>query len=260
MSKHNRIRFFSAIGIIVAAAVIPLSVCCKPSENHANSVVALGDSNTWLGKDACSDPRGWTYHMAGALPAISIRSYARSGATWSETAKTRLDTAEYSEVITDDNVVRTQIARLKADVDRRILPSPDVIIISSGTNDAWFETKYRPGALSMTDTISPRSLYGAVRASLDDIAGAFPDARVILLTPMQSTAVPDSRIHLASDIIDRAAGCATVVRLDSLSPVRSCYERNSRTYTYDGTHTSPRGAKANADIILKYLTPMLGQK
>lgn len=259
MNLLNRIRIFAAL-LSLAAAVVVLSACRKPNDTAVKCVVALGDSNTWLGTDCCDNPQGWTFHLAHALHSVYVRSYARSGATWSETVKTRLDTAEYSEVITHDNVVRTQIARLKDDVDRRILPSPDVIIISSGTNDAWFESRHRPGALSMADTVSTRSLYGAVRASLRDVAGAFPRARVILLTPMQSVAVPDSRIRLASDIIARAAGDATVVRLDSLSPVRSNAERAKKVYTYDGTHTSPRGAKANATIILEFIKPMLGKK
>ena len=54
--------------------------------NDSTHVAILGDSNTWLGGDQCDQPRGWNKWFKDYFAPASCRSYARSGATLTNTA------------------------------------------------------------------------------------------------------------------------------------------------------------------------------
>ena len=66
-------------------------------------VVILGDSNTWIGGDYCDKPRGWNKWFKDAFQPTSIRSYARSGATWTNTPTTQMNTQETTDILGNDN-------------------------------------------------------------------------------------------------------------------------------------------------------------
>ncbi len=219
-------------------------------------IAVLGDSNSWLGGDGCDSPKGWTFYLREILQDAELRSYARSGATWSHTERTGRDSEEYSEIISDNNVILNQFLRLHQDVQASLCPSPDIIILAAGTNDAWFESKYRPGCMAEDDSLSPLTVEGAVRFGLNVVRGLYPEAYLLILTPMESTVVADASIKTVARRIEN--GChnferTTVLRMDTLSPVRSTSERRCLQYTYDGTHTSIAGAKANAQIVADFL-------
>lgn len=118
--------------------------------NHSQvDVVLLGDSNTWLGSDSCDSPKGWSKWFVEAFCPRSCVSYARSGATWTNTVNTTYNITEYTEVITDDNVIYNQVNRLVDAIGRHIQPVPELIIIMAGTNDAWFDSR-RPNVWDST--------------------------------------------------------------------------------------------------------------
>lgn len=75
-------------------------------------VVLLGDSNTFIGGDACDKPQGWNKWFKDFAKPKSCRSYARSGATWTHTPNTVLDMEENIGVLGDNNVVYNQAMRL----------------------------------------------------------------------------------------------------------------------------------------------------
>lgn len=229
-------------------------------------VVLLGDSNTWIGGDSCDNPRGWNYWFAQETKPGDIRSYARSGATWSHTSATRRNPGEYTEIITDDNVVYNQIIRLVDAVDSGRQAVPDMIMISAGTNDAWFphlrpeefsETVNRALGRDAAELLSlppgkVLSLPEAVRYDLMILGGRFPDAKLIVLTPLQSVKVSPEMLADVSGMIETVALStgAAVIRQDLLCPVRSVSEMTDRRLTTDGTHTSPEGARRNAAVIV----------
>ncbi len=237
-----------------------------PAEEN---VVLLGDSNTWIGGDSCEIPKGWSYWFAKEMRPASIRSYARSGATWSHTAATRRHPEEYSEIITDDNVIYNQIVRLIEAADSRRQPEPDLIVISAGTNDAWFP-QFRPeefsrsaqealgrdvGELLASSPGKILSLPEAVRYDLLILEGRFPQARIVVMTPLQSIKISPRMLSDVSTMIEEVASQtgASVIRQDLLCPVSSEREMTARRLTTDGTHTSEEGARLNAEVIIKCL-------
>lgn len=242
---------------------------------HANDsihVAILGDSNTWLGGDQCDQPRGWNTWFREAFRPASCRSYARSGATWTNTVRTKSNPEENTAVLSDDNVAYNQIVRLKEACKSGTQPSPHIILIALGTNDAWF-TKHRPGlfdispqqAFASDSTTIHRhpstvlSLAESVRYGCEMLADALPDAQIILLTPMQSTSIPYDNIRLTGDIIEECANRMSipVIRLDKESAVSSLREKHEKRFTTDGTHTSEKGARRNGRFVANKVRSLL---
>lgn len=245
-----------------------------PLPGHGDiDVVMLGDSNTSIGGDACNNPRGWNKWFKDKFAPATCRSYARSGATWTNTLKTVYNTKEYTEKLGNDNVVYNQVNRLKEDCDAGRQPEPDLILIAAGTNDAWFKTS-RPDAFSETAeqafardggfitgmrAADARTLACSVRYCCEMLMERFPHAQIILLTPMQSVAAGYADIRKAGDIIE---GCARrmglcVIRQDRESCVYDVREKGMWKYTTDGTHTSETGARRNGCYIANRVSVML---
>lgn len=249
MMKH-RILYMLITALALVLSPGGGSIVC--AQGNLN-IAILGDSNTWLGGDACNKEKGWTKWFCDIIKPQTCVSYARSGATWTNSEKTQKDLIEDVGVISDNNVIMNQMLRLISAVDNGESKTPDIIIIAAGTNDAWFNDK-RPKAFN-EDKKRYTSIEGAVTLCCMALKLRFPDAKILLLTPLQSTAVATSKINKAGDIIE-ACGKemgAMVIRQDKVMKVQSASEKRKKQYTYDGTHTSVKGAKSNGEYIARWL-------
>ncbi len=273
------------LGLLVAALLAcatPLSAAHgtltpdtadAPKPHPGVHVVILGDSNTSIGGDDCTRPRGWNTWFREYFAPATCRSYARSGATWSHTVRTKADELEVTGRLSDDNVVYNQVLRLHTAWTEGRQPAPDLILIMAGTNDAWFKSE-RPGAYLPTvadafdvpaDTLLARpagstlGLTECVRRACLMLHNDFPKALIVLMTPMQTAQAPDELIARTGDLIE---GCGLrmgipVVRMDKESVVRSAREARQTTYTYDGTHTSEAGARSNGLLLARRADALL---
>ena len=248
-------------------------VALSAGNTSSLNVVILGDSNTWLGGEFCTGQQGWTRWFVDRFRPATCRSYARSGATWTHTAATRHDLRENTERLSDNNVVFNQIERLIDDCNKGRQIEPQLIIISAGTNDAWFP-KQRPEVLSCSvaqafeepDSIfshrtpeTVRSLAEVVRYDCTLLMRIFPHAQIVLLTPMQSTAIPDLRLFAVAETIAQCGDqlSLSVVRQDKESCVSSARERTARCFTTDGTHTNIEGARRNGYYLANRISSVL---
>lgn len=239
----------------------------------ALDIVILGDSETAIGGDQCDQPRGWNKWFAEALRPASCRSYARSGATWTNTSKTKANEVENIGILGNDNVIYNQILRLKTAVKSGKQPLPDLILIAAGTNDAWFH-KRRPGIFAKTATeafaadqtfITKRgvnsvtSLTESIRYGCEMLMEAFPDAQIILLTPMHAAAVPTTDVLKVADIIAECGKwlSVNVIRMESGSSLYRVREKVEHKFTYDGTHTNEEGARRNGRFVARQVISML---
>ena len=233
----------------------------NPFENK--NVAVLGDSITWLGGDNCEGlevpSKGWTTYFKQKAKPLSIKSYARSGATWSHTASTAYDEVENTGSISDNNVIYNQINRLVRSVNLGGA-EPDIIIIAAGTNDAWYPSA-RPNATSIsakeafantdnyilsTDISKLTSIAEALRFDVELLRSNFPETQIILLSPLQSVSFSLERCREVGDIIEDCAGYLSCVciRQDKECGVYRATEKVGNFFTYDGTHTSAIGAKS----------------
>ena len=241
------------------------------SEGHAMHVVILGDSNTWIGGDDCDKPKGWNKWFAEIFKPLSCKSYARSGATWTNTTSTRTNLEEDIAVLGNNNVIYNQIMRLAAACEKGLQPTPQLIIIAAGTNDAWF-VKKRPGVFSKTVeqafsggplvNRAPNqvlSLAESVRYGCELLQQRFPQAQIILLTPLQAIQPTEANLKKACDIIEqcgRRMGLA-VIRQDRECCVRRADEMKTKRYTTDGAHTSEEGAKINGTYLARRIGELI---
>ena len=237
------------------------------------NVVILGDSNAWIGGDNCDQPKGWNTWFRERFAPATCKSYARSGATWTHSTETRRNTEQNIAVLGNDNVVYNQIERLKEAFDKGQQPSPHLILIAAGTNDAWFSEK-RPAIYSQTvshvfaqtDGFSTKqtasqviSLAACVRYNCELLMQYFPECQIILLTPPQTTATTTDRINRVSDVIEACANRMSigVIRLDHEACNYDIRERQNKLFTTDGTHSSEKGARRNGYYIANQVSHML---
>jgi len=247
--------------LVFVLLALSLTISSEAQRHGEVHVAILGDNNTWLGGDSCNKPRGWTKWFVQKFKPTSCLSYARKGATWTNTAKTKYNITENSDIVGDDNVIYNQINRLIDACKKGRQHTPDLILISAGANDAMF-IKLRPYAYAFsvnqafanTDIRYTKypinkvlSLSESVRYGCEMIQEHFPNARIILITPMQTMMVSDAMIQHTGDIIDNCGRKMhiSVIRMDFESCVKSSQETRTKKYTYDGTHTSREGAWLN---------------
>lgn len=230
-------------------------------ESKGDYVVAiLGDSNTWLGHDDCTGEKAWTREWVRLYAPASARSYARSGATWTNVTATRRNVEQVTGSLADDNTIYNQTARLAGAIASGEQPIPSLIIIMAGTNDAWFHNK-RPGAFDMSAEEAMQvcdddaliamepgqvtTLALSVRHNVALLRRMAPDATIVLVGPLQSVQAPDNMIIAAGGIIEsmgRELGLPAI-RLDRDFELDSAKEAVKKHLTYDGTHTSVEGAR-----------------
>lgn len=218
-------------------------VATMTAQQNDLHVVLLGDSNTWYGGDSCNVARGWNCHFRELLQPASIRSYARSGATWVHTSKMKRNTEENTAVLSDDNVITNQIYRLIDAVDAGEQPTPTLILAMAGTNDMWWRPELLP---TLADTLM---------ADCRMLQKIFPLARLVLLTPFQTTKVEPAAIRQTADIIidcGRRLGIE-VVRTDSDACISRAQELRRKTYTRDGVHTNEAGARRIGKFVFHSL-------
>lgn len=239
---------------------------------QAQHIVALGDSNTWLAGDSCTNPKGWITVLKEQMEPASCRSYARSGATWTHTELTKYNTEEYTSLLGDDNVIYNQVNRLRDACNDSTQHTPDLILILSGTNDMWFEAK-RPQAFSKTaeevctdtaalyPTRQPNeilSMAEAIRYDYEMLREFCPEATIVLLTPMHATKVSREVVTKTGELIDQCGALLQmpVIRLDEVG-INSEEEQREKRYTSDGVHTNTDGALLIGSYVAEKVYEMI---
>lgn len=231
----------------------------------ALEIAVLGDSMSWIGGEDSDNPIGWTYHFKKALTPGSIKIYARSGATITNTVKTQRAPEAFSNVLNDDNVVYNQAIRLRNDISAGKIKAPSLVIIFAGTNDVWF-AKRRPGSgdpainrlkdVSSNDSPSSRTTLGeSLALAIKNVREAAPNVEILLVTPVEMTKSPAAKTRAISDNIEtvgKKLGCG-VLRADKLVDIRHDVETRQFTNTTDGVHTNSKGAALIADRVADYV-------
>ena len=271
-SSSDYFKYYAMSNVPVNQAVDEAMAATQPF--IGKRIAILGDSITWLALATVNYNRGWVTHFRELLKFAELRNYARSGATWAHTANTKYNITEYTESLSDDNVIYNQVNRLINDVDNNGVTAPDFIIILAGTNDAWYP-QYRPDAVADTpaSVMSDESVWlnvktigsltsipKAMRYVAEMIWNKFPNCQVVVTTPLQSTAFTTDRREAIADSIKGSADYLSwaVIEQDKVCDISRIREHQGYYMTYDGTHTSEAGAKMVGVILASQLTALLG--
>lgn len=230
------------------------------------NIALLGDSMTWIGGDNQEKETGWSHYLHQKLPDANIISFARSGATWTNTPQTRGDINHYTAVLDDENVIYNQGLRLVHYKDEVTNFIPDYIIIFAGANDALFSDK-RPGLFNLSEALDKNedvsvlpsdatTLSSSIQLSCQLLQHKFPNSKIILVTPVQMGRILPDKIHRVSDVIESEGNKLGIKVLRADKRVRILHsEEKNKPYrnTYDGIHTNPAGARMIADFIVDNL-------
>lgn len=230
-------------------------------EGNYATVAFLGDSNIWLAGDSLNGKRSWATWVTQALHPCTVRNYARSGATICNTVNTIAAPEHYSELLNDTNTLYNQAYRLRMDVKSGKLPVPDLIIVGGGTNDGWFSSR-RPGlfdteseaALSKITSATPpaeaTTLQRSLRLINEVLREAAPDAEIVYVGPPLTLKTSEDVIHKVNEYVDMAG---KAVDLSESGVIDLKQEGRKFDKTYDGVHTSERGARGLAEYVLDWL-------
>lgn len=250
--------------ISVSAVLITLLLIFCNNLQGVRRVALLGDSMTWIGGDSCQHDKGWSHYLKLNRDSLKIDVYARSGATWTNTSATKPDKDAYSEVLDNDNVVFNQVLRLLDDAACSPEKQPDLIIIFAGANDAWFAPR-RPGIFNPDISLGVpakeaapsacTSLASSVMLGCSLLQESFPEAEIVLITPLEMSRTSVARVAKVGDIIEATGDKLglKVLRADKNVGIRHDIESKTRRYTSDGVHTNAAGARILADYILNNL-------
>lgn len=218
--------------------------------------------------------RGWATYFNQILQFGELVNYARSGATWSNTENTIYNITENTGSLSNDNVIYNQFNRLLNDISNGE-KVPDYIIIAAGTNDAWYPS-YRPNALSKTakevfedeatnylDSVNINqctSIAQAFRYVAEMIIKNLPNVKVLICTPLQSTAFTAERNNSVTEVI---SSCANYMSWNVIVQSEECgvsrlQEKRGYINTYDGTHTSEMGAKMIGTYLANKFKSLFG--
>lgn len=257
------VRVSAVVICCVFTAFATQSESLKSSSSKPKTVALLGDSMTWIGGDNCEKETGWSYWLKTRHPERRITTYARSGATWTNTVATKGDTAFYSSILDDENVIYDQVRRLIGAVDKNAALKPDVIVIFAGGNDAWFQRK-RPGIWNKkvvpqgsVEKLRPSdytSLASSVELGCRLLREHFPQARILLVTPPEMSKTTPATVNRVGDTIETTGKRLgiPVLRADKGVDIRHDIEKvKPHRYTYDGVHSNPEGAKLIYQFIEK---------
>jgi len=155
------------------------------------NIAVLGDSIS----DVESGENGygmWINKFRSLASPKSFTDYAVGGAVWTFSSNTQsVSTRSEMTASNANNCIGNQFNRLKASVDNNTIATPDLIFILAGSNDAFQnKTVGTPSTVFETDTAQSSdittltNLCASVRYVVDKINAEYPNARIVLMTPI----------------------------------------------------------------------------
>ena len=188
---------------------------------------------------------------------------ANSGAKWAHESTTAYDITSTGGLLADWNVVWNQFNKLKSKVDALEFVAPELIVISCGTNDFSTSSVGVPSgiydglsfiSLSAND-IRTRSVAGGIRYTLDSVITEYPDAQIILITPLQRGVVDNSKIFSITEVIKLCSdfSATKIINQTSESGIYGYIEVGADKYLIDNLHPTVLGGKKMANFLNKEL-------
>lgn len=170
------------------------------TENPVSGVTnALSKMNIAILGDSISDVESgengygmWIDKFRSLASPKSFTDYAVGGAVWTFSSTTQsVSTRSEMTASNANNCIGNQFNRLKASVDNNTIATPDLIFILAGSNDAFQnKTVGTPSTVFETDTAQSSdittltNLCASVRYVVDKINAEYPNARIVLMTPI----------------------------------------------------------------------------
>ena len=154
-----------------------------------------------------------------------------------------------------NNCAIVHLQKYFIELDRKAAPTPDVIIFSYGTNDEVINMGDAESALQGNDLnkVDLFKMAGALRWSIDTLKSRFPDAKIYVALPLQSTRTGKNDDNLKKiEMLKKVCDAKSIPYFDCYNESGITVE-NSTTYLGDGLHPNEAGKVIHGAYITRKL-------
>lgn len=224
----------------------------KKKQYEDKNIMVLGDSIT-------ENEIGWVQRFKQIIKPKTWTNLAVGGAKWCNEDNTIIDGTTSG----DNNVISNQVYK----AINGSYPTPDIIIISAGTND-WrnttedIEKQFTNGGNTYIplSSVDLKSWSGAIRYAVENLSTKWLNAQIFICTPNQATQSMKTYISIRDKgkIIKDVCHRLSIPVLDVGGECGICglYENNDGSngrYLWDGLHENSNGAYKHGEYIAKQI-------
>ena len=224
----------------------------KKKQWEDKNIMVLGDSITEI-------EIGWVQRFKQIIKPKTWTNLAVGGAKWCNEDNTVIDGTTSG----DNNVISNQVYK----AINGSYPTPDIIIISAGTND-WRDTTEdiekqftnRSNSYIPLSSVDLKSWSGAIRYAIEKLSTKWLNVQIFICTPNQATEGKKAYISIRDKgkIIKDVCHRLSIPVLDVGGECGICglYENNNGSngrYLWDGLHENSSGAYKHGEYIAKQI-------
>lgn len=220
--------------------------------------------------DSITSGEQWSSTTVSILGFASHHNVAVGSSTWACHADTQDYGSEQFAGIsggwlpTDDaeelqkrhnNTSKVHIQKFIAEVDAGLYPEPDVFVFAMGTNDGNPGTAEEALKGKSLDEVDVTTMAGGARWAIQTIIERFPNCRVFVCTPIQ-TSNPDHNLFNTQKIeilkeICRALSVQVIDCYGECGITEKLEDGHGKRYLRDGLHPEDEGRKLMGRYIAK---------
>ena len=154
-----------------------------------------------------------------------------------------------------NNTSKVHVQKFIAEVDAGLYPAPDVFVFSMGTNDSRLGSAQEALKDKSLDHVDVTTMAGGARWAIQTIIERFPDCRVFVCTPIQTSDPGHNQQNLQKiEILKEICRSLSVQLIDCYSEsgiTEKLEDGHGHRYLRDGLHPGPEGQQLMGRYIAK---------
>lgn len=154
-----------------------------------------------------------------------------------------------------NNTSKVHVQKFIAEVDAGLYPAPDVFVFSMGTNDSRLGSAQEALQGKSLDQVDVTTMAGGARWAIQKIIERFPDCRVFVCTPIQTSDPGHNQQNLQkAEILKEICRSMSVQIIDCYSECgisEKTENGHGQRYLRDGLHPETEGQRLMGRYIAK---------
>ncbi|MBO4268783.1 MAG: SGNH/GDSL hydrolase family protein [Bacteroidaceae bacterium] len=154
-----------------------------------------------------------------------------------------------------NNTSKVHVQKFIAEVDAGLYPAPDVFVFSMGTNDSRLGSAQEALQGKSLDQVDVTTMAGGARWAIQKIIERFPDCRVFVCTPIQTSDPGHNQQNLQKiEILKEICRSLSVQIIDCYSEcgiTEKTENGHGQRYLRDGLHPGTEGQRLMGRYIAK---------
>lgn len=154
-----------------------------------------------------------------------------------------------------NNTSKVHVQKFISEVDQGLYPEPDVFVFAMGTNDTNLGSAQQALKGKGLKDVDVTTMAGGARWAIQTIIERFPDCRVFVMTPIQSSDVERNELNLKKiDILNEICRSLSVQVIDCYGEcgITEKLENGAgERYLRDGLHPDKKGQQLMGRYVAK---------